>query len=259
MKQSIFLVGALAFSLSLVQLPAQFGPRGGGAMGPKFDAAMNKLFGDNSAFSATLEFQIKNGKGDPMNMPGKMAFSEGKSRFEMNMAALEGGKSSPQAAAQMAAMGMDKMIAITRPDKKSIYMVIPGMKAYATTEMKDAKDPKAADSFKLETTELGKETVDGHPCVKNKVVVTDDQGTKHESTVWNATDLKKFPVKIETTERDSEITMLFKEIQLAKPANSLFDPPAEFKSYDSLQALMQEEMMKRMGGPGGFAPPPHEK
>jgi len=40
----------------------------------------------------------------------------------------------------------------------------------------------------------------GRPsCVKNKVIVTDDKGDKHESTVWNATDLKNFPVKIETT------------------------------------------------------------
>ena len=41
----------------------------------------------------------------------------------------------------------------------------------------------ASDKFKLEATELGKETVAGHPCVKNKVIVTDDKGDKHESTV----------------------------------------------------------------------------
>ena len=54
--------------------------------------------------------------------------------------------------------------------------------------------------YKVETTEIGKETLDGHPCVKNKYVVTDNEGVKHESTVWNATDLKNFPVKIQTTE-----------------------------------------------------------
>jgi hypothetical protein len=34
--------------------------------------------------------------------------------------------------------------------------------------------------------------------VKNKVVVT-DKGNRHdEYTVWNATDLKKFPVKVQS-------------------------------------------------------------
>ena len=65
----------------------------------------------------------------------------------------------------------------------------------------------------METTELGKDTVDGHPCVKNKVIVTDNEGSKHESTVWNATDLKNFPVKIETDRTGRQtMTMLFKNV-----------------------------------------------
>ena len=34
---------------------------------------------------------------------------------------------------------------------------------------------------------MGMKTLDGHPCVKNKVVVTDKEGIKHEWMVWNAT------------------------------------------------------------------------
>jgi hypothetical protein len=85
-------------------------------------------------------------------------------------------------------------------------------------------------------------------------VVTDKEGTKHESTVWNATDLKKFPVEIQTTESGGDVTMLFKNVSLTKPAASLFDPPADFKKYDNIQQLMQQEMMKRMGG--GMGRPP---
>ena len=71
--------------------------------------------------------------------------------------------------------------------------------------------------FKVETTELGKETVDGHPCVKNKVVVTDKESKQHESTVWNATDLKNFPVKIETGRERRHFDHAFKNISLTKP------------------------------------------
>jgi hypothetical protein len=99
--------------------------------------------------------------------------------------------------------------------------------------------------------------VDGHACVKNNVVVTDKDGTIHESTVWNATDLKNFPVKIEQTVQGNATTMTFKNVSFAKPGASVFDPPADFKKYDSLQQMMQQEMMKRMGGGMGMPPTGH--
>ena len=250
MKKQLLLASLVALALHLSPVHAQPGPRG-----PRFDASLSKLFGDNTAFSATLEFQTKDvAQGETMSMPGKLAFHEGKTRFEMDMTQMRGGKMPPEAAEQMKAMGMGNMIIISRPDKKLAYMVYPGMKAYTENETKDIEDAKAADKWKIEATELGKETVAGHPCVKNKVVVTDDKGDKHESTVWNATDLKKFPVKIESNERDTPVTMLFKDIKLAKPDSAQFEPPKDFKRYENMQALFQDEMMKRLGGPGG-APP----
>jgi len=48
--------------------------------------------------------------------------------------------SMPEAAAQMKAMGMDKMIAISRPDKKVTYLVYPGLNAYLEMPLKDADE-----------------------------------------------------------------------------------------------------------------------
>ena len=251
MKKQLLLISLTAFALGLAPARAQFGPRG-----PRFDASLSKLFGDNAAFSATLDFQTKDGgSGETMSMPGKLAFLDGKARFEMDMTQMRGAKIPPEAAEQMKAMGMGNMVIISRPDKKLAYMIYPGMKAYTENETKDPEDAKAADKWKIEETEAGKETVAGHVCVKFKAVVTDDKGDKHESTVWRATDLKNFPIKIEANERDMPVTMLFKDIKLAKPDAAQFDPPKDFKRYDNMQALMQEEIMKRLGGPGG-APPP---
>ena len=242
MKKHLLLIAAVALVLMLTPTHGQFGPSA-----PRFDAGLAKLFGDNSAFSADLEVQGKDGSGgEAMSLPGKIAFLEGKARFEMDMTQAKGGKIPAGAAAQMKAMGMGNMIMISRPDKKLVYMLYPGMQAYVENETKDAADPKAADQWKMEATELGKETVQGHPCVKNKVIVTDDKGDKHESIVWNATDLNKFPVKIETSVRESQVTMLFKEIKLAKLDAALFDAPKDFKRYDTMQSMMQEEMMKRL-------------
>jgi hypothetical protein len=108
-------------------------------------------------------------------------------------------------------------------------------------------DAKPASTFKIDMTELGKETVGGHPCVKNKAVITDDEGKTHEATVWNASDLNKFPLKIETTEEGRTTTMVFQNVKTSKPDAALFDPPADYKKYDNMQAMMQQEIMKRMG------------
>jgi hypothetical protein len=224
---------------------------------PKMSGHMAKLFGGISAYSATMETQSKDSSGDTTIMPSKIFCLDGKTRMETDMAKMKNGNMSPDAAEQMKAMGMNSMVMISRPDKKISYMIYPGMQAYAENPLQDRETTASAADFKVETTELGKETLDGHPCVKNKIVVTEKDGNKHEYTVWNATDLKKFPVKIQSTEGSNDVTMLFKNVSLAKPAASLFDPPADFKKYDNIQQLMQQEMMKRMGGGMGMPPMGH--
>jgi hypothetical protein len=133
-------------------------------------------------------------------------------------------------------------------------MIYPGLQAYVQMPPPDPDAAKPASDFKSEATELGKETVDGHACVKNKVVVTDKAGTARQSTVWNATDLKNFPVKIETSDGGTTVTMLFKDVKFDRPEAAQFEPPAGFKKYDDMMTMMQQEMMKRMGGGRGLPP-----
>jgi hypothetical protein len=257
MKNHHCLLAFTVVCLGLLPLQAQPGRLGGAPNGPNLGGTLSKLFGDNQAFSAALDMQVKPKSDKPMTMPGKIFFDAGKQRFEVNLADMKGGNMPPDAAAQMKSMGMDQFIAISRPEKKIAYMVYPGLKSYAEIQLSKSDSAPTGSDYKVEITEIGKETVDGHPCVKNKYVVTDNEGVKHESTVWNATDLKKFPVKIQTNERGDEITMLFKNVALDKPAAKLFDPPADFQKYDNVQQMMQTEMMKRMGGGmGGMGMPP---
>jgi Domain of unknown function (DUF4412) len=246
----------LLICLSIAPIHAQLGRPGGPPPGPGLSGSTAKLFGDNSTFSASLEIQTSTGGGsENMTMPGRIFFDNGKSRFEMDTAELKGGNMSPQAAAQMKSIGMDKMVMISRPDKKAGYQVYPSMQAYVENALPERESSGTGDDFKIEVTELGKETVEGHPCIKNKTIVTDKEGTKHESLVWNATDLKKFPIKIEHTEDGTKVTMLFREVSLSKPAADLFEPPAGAAKYDSMQAMMQQVMMKKFGGAAPGRPP----
>ena len=247
------LAGALC--LAFVSAFAQPAPRMGGAGGPRgiiLTGHMAKLFGTNSAFSATLDMQ-SSGLSDTVS--GKLFADAGKTRFEVDMTQVMS-KMPPQVLAQIRTMGMDKTVIIALPDQKATYTVYPGMKAYVQSALAEADAATAESDFKMEATELGKESVDGHPCVKNKVVVTGPEGTNYESTVWNAEDLKQFPIKIEHIERGMPVTLLFKDLQLTKPDADLFTPPAAYAKYDDMRALMQATTMRSMtnGGMGGLPP-----
>ncbi|HEU5396259.1 MAG TPA: hypothetical protein VFV81_03770 [Verrucomicrobiae bacterium] len=255
MKNSFSVLVALTL-LGSVAAFAQPGP-GPALHGPRFGGALDKLFGDNQAYSATMKMQTKEtASGDTITMPGKLAYDSGKSRFEMNMSEVSGAKMPPGGAEQLKQMGMDTVIVIGRPDQKLSYQVYPGMQSFVQTTPPENENAGAASDAKVESTELGKETVDGHPCIKTKTTVTTKDGEKHEYTTWQATDLKKFPIKIEMNDGGAVATMMFSDVKFAKPDASLFTPPADYTKYDNQMDMMREQMMKRMG-PGMMGMPPH--
>jgi hypothetical protein len=248
MKKYFLILTLAILSFGIFPVRAQLG----GAPGvPQFGNGMEKLFGDNQTFSATLQMQM-NSTGSPMTMSGKMSFDKGSSRTEMDMADMKGGGLPPDAMTMMKSAGLDRMVTISQSDKKIVYVVYPGAQSYA--EMTTPESGATNTDSKVEITELGKEIVASHPCVKNKAIVTDQQGEKHEFTVWNATDLKKFPVKIEMNEQGNAITMSYSNINFSKPDASLFTPPTGYTKYGSVQEMMQAVMMKNMGGGMGLPP-----
>jgi len=247
MKRQIQVLIALLLVSSALPLQAQFG--GGGPTGPQLNPALVKLFGDHKAFSAELEFQVtEGGQGEAMSLPGKIAFQDGNSRFEMDLSNAKGGRIPPNAAAQMKQMGMDKLVSMSLPKKNVSYLIYPALESYVELPVENPGAAKTDAEFEKEVTEIGKEKIGAQECIKNKVVVTDKDGTTRESTVWNSVDLKKFPVKIETTEEGNLVVLLFKDVNFSKPDASNFVPPPAFTKYDNMMDMVQQVMMKRMGG-----------
>lgn len=217
--------------------------------GPNFSGAMAKLFGDNQTFSATMELQTTDPqKGDAVTMPGKIFFDSGKSRFEMDMTQLKSSRLSPEEAAQMKQMGIEKIVTIGLPDQKISYLLYPGLQSYVEMPMENADAGSSPADFKMQTTELGKETVDGHPCVKNQVVVTDKQSNTNEFITWNASDLKNFPIKFQTAGESQPMIISFKDVSFNKLEPAQFAPPAGYTKYDSMTAMLRDQIMKQMGG-----------
>ena len=60
--------------------------------------------------------------------------------------------------------------------------------------------------------------------------------------MWSATDLKNFPVKVETTEGGNTVTMLFKDVKLEKPDAALnLEPPSDYKKYGDMMTMMDDD------------------
>lgn len=203
---------------------------------------LGRLLGTNFAFSATSKTVSKEtARSNPETTEYGFALLNGKSRVEMDMTK----SAKADEVEMMKKMGMDLLVIINTPGSTTYVLMYPGMKSYC--EMPVTQSDTADAAATAQRTELGNETVDGHPCVKTKVTTTKADGTTSDSLVWEATDLRRFPVQSEIpTARGGTSTTLFKNIKLERPAASLFEPPADFTKYDSMQAMIMGGAQKMM-------------
>jgi hypothetical protein len=221
---------------------AQLSPAGGA--GGDFD--LTPFFGDNKAFSARAEIKTRQPNQEKATtIPMKFTTLDGRVRSEVDVTEIKDGPFPPSAIPMMQQMGMDKTITITGPGKASVMIIYPSLKAYAEMPIPGGKPSDASKKPKVEKTGAGKESIDGHDCEKNKVTVTDQNGQKHEAIVWNASDLKGFPVQIEVTGAGSTSTTKFTNVSVEKPDAKLFEAPPEYTKYDGIQQLLQAVMTKK--------------
>jgi hypothetical protein len=239
------LVAVLAASSTTVFAQGPQGPSTG------LNAAMTKLFGAHTAFSAKAEMQMKGGPSGDLSMTMDMAMLDGKTRSDIDMATMKSAQLPPNAVEAMQQMGMDRMAGISDPKASTTVLIYPGLQSYFEMPVPPAEAAANKEEYKIEKTELGRETVAGRATVKYKVTMTDSKGAKKEALMWSAPDLKDFPVKMETTEQGATVTITYSDVKLAKPDAALFAPPAGFTKHANQQALMQAAMMRMMGGAGG--------
>lgn len=231
----------LALFLGTVSAFAQM-PGGNPAGG--FNPAMMKLFGKNNAFTAKATVRMLDDTDkESMSMVVNSSFLDGKMRQDVDLNNMKSAMMSPQILGQMKQMGMDKVSVILRPDKKASYLIYPGLKSYVDMPM-TREDAAALDQKpKIEKSDLGKESIEGHPTMKKKVVMTFADGKKQESTVWEATDLKDFPVRMQIAENGQNVIITYSDVQFTKPDVKQFEAPTGFERYDNPQKMMMEKMM----------------
>jgi hypothetical protein len=137
------------------------------------------------------------------------------------------------------------MVVLIQPDKKLNTMIFPTLKSYAELPITENEV-----GGEVKTTELGEETIDGRACKKVKMTSTDANGKTQEATVWQAKDLKNFPIQMEMRDRSNTVLVKYQNPKLETPEASLFEIPAGYSKYDNFQALMQAALMKMFSGQG---------
>ena len=223
MKNSIFRVRWVLLAILLNSLTASAQMPDGGV-----SSAMIKLFGTN-AFTAQADMRVMNSNHVTwLQMPSALASSDTKLRLDVDVKLIKSA-SIPQAMIGMAVQaGKDRVTSVIRPDKKMKYIIYPGTKTYETLAL-SASDADIA-TQKLEKKALGKETIDGHACVKNQSTVKSARGAVLlQATTWNAADLKDFPIQVELKEGGNSTIMHFMNVKLAMPDPRIFDIPAGYK------------------------------
>jgi hypothetical protein len=203
-------------------------------------AGFPKLFGNITAFSATTDVRSLNtNRQEMLRMPMSFALLDGKVRMEVDMTQMHGSLMQPAVLTDLKNLGLERVVSIIRVDRQMNYVVFPGTKSYVPMEMKKEDADAAQKNVQVLRTPLGKETIDNHPCTKNKVVMKSAKGaTLLEATTWNASDMKEFPVQIAVQAKEGTTVMRFTQVQMTKPAASQFEPPSSFTKFPNTDLLM---------------------
>ncbi|MGC8888157.1 MAG: hypothetical protein ACP5MG_13475 [Verrucomicrobiia bacterium] len=212
---------------------------------PGADPLLLKILKDVKEFTSPATINIKK-EGDTLSGSIDFAYSNGKIRISLDMTQFKGDAMSPEAVNMLKQLGMDKIVSISGVSSNIGYVVYPSLKSYiALTSKADDND---SESLKIDKTDLGEETVEKQKCKKTKIIATDKSGKKQEAFVWNATNLKNFPIQIKIADQENEVTLVFKNPKLESPSANLFKVPEDYKKYNSMQELMKSAMEQAMQG-----------
>ena len=249
MKPTPFFSALVLFCAALLPAAVHAGPTDALDDVPRLNAAVRKLLGPTHSFSAQIQAQGHDDQGRTGGTSGRLYLHNGCTSFLFQLSNVHDSDIPPAILAQMQGLGINDVALINRPDRRMMYLVFPGLQSCVRVPYKPEATLSASPTdFKLSIVKEREEIVGGHRCQRNKVVLTDKQGEAHAATLWNAEDLRNFPVRIHYAEGGNVIDMDFFDISLAAPDSSLFEVPAGYSIYDSLPMMLQQEFIKRVAG-----------
>jgi len=222
----------------------------GGPTSTGVSASLIRLFGTNIFFTAQAEVQVlgKDNK-ECIGTPMSFTLAGNKTRVEVDMNKMRN-KIDADALAKVKPLGLDHVISVIQPAERASIITFPKLRAF----VKLGLPPSEAEAFlkraKIVRTTVKQEKMEGHPCVKQQVVITDESGKKSEATVWVARDMRDFPVCVATREEEATVVIRFRKVQFGRVADEQFAPPAGYQECADMQVLMAGPVVNYMKANG---------
>lgn len=135
----------------------------------------------------------------------------------------------------------EKSVMILRHDKKVIWMLMPEDKMYMEMKMPEGGRKDDLSGYKIETTTIGPETVNGVETTKSKMIMTGPKGDKLGGFGWRTKE--DIVVKLDAIAVSKKSKERFKieldNLNIGRQNPALFEIPSDY-----------EKMEMGMGGPG---------
>ena len=237
---------ALAVSLCmfLLALPAvgQFYPP------MTIDPPLLKFLPEDAAFTATVEVSSR---APAYHWPVRVALLKGQTRVEMDISKMEQERKEPawtDYVGQMKQAGSAQSVSVFSADRKSIFTVLPALKAYMEQTIPEEALSQLRKRPKAQKVEMGTEDVAGRSATKTKLIFSKGDmdvwrtWETPEAIIWAAKDAPGIPLRIEVLNSvgETNTTLVFKDVDFKKPGSELFAPPKGFTKCN------QESLMKRI-------------
>jgi len=146
-------------------------------------------------------------------------------------------------------MSGETMTMIVRRDKKLGWTLMPSEKMYMEISFDQVlnQQPENPDNYKIETTAMGTENINGVAAEKTKVVMTNKQdGNKMSGFWWVTKDgiVVKMDVKAEQRGESGRIKLTLSNLKIGKQNPALFEIPAGYSKMNMPSMQNIQDMMR---------------
>jgi hypothetical protein len=201
---------------------------------------VSNLFGPHTAFTALAK--VENA---PLDAPSPLQLSlcrlGDRLWLNIDLRQIPQATGTPIPTGLLSKFGVDRAIAVGRLDGSSVWQIrFPKLEAYYEEALL-LNDPRLrllARGARIERTVLGKETLDGHPCVKHKLVASLKNEREPLGFVWEAGDMRKFPLRFDLMLEGQMTTIRLHDVKFGRADASYFDLPAGYQRYKDLQQIL---------------------
>lgn len=210
------------------------------ARAPWLQSFFAKMSPDTPDFSAIGQCDLCTRAGDvQLELPMDVAVSTNVFRWEVDASKVS--PLPPQVKTMAKMMRTDRQIFLVNKNEQRIYMIYPDLHAYIQIPIPESAlaDVEArSDATQVQKTELGRETIDGHPCIRNKAVTVEPGSPPEQGLMWNATDLQGFPIKMQLNTARGLMKFQFQDVVIQNPDPTLFLVPGNYNLFTNSADLM---------------------